>query len=266
MSYILDALKKSAKDRQRGNLPDMLTVQDIVVEKPRKRLPWPFLLIAALLLNAGLLVWWLAFSHTEKTKDDHTANAPVSLSAEEEPEGVPHGANQAPEFSPPIRSELKTVEKTSVPLLEDKPSDTSAKDPLRVKGAKEVTGAERKIASHRPIAVNDTRVPPESRPAKPKQAEGINRPSTEAAGALPEVLDENKIYRLSELPSSVRQNLPAFSISALLYSSDPASRMVSINGQMMYEGQDFGGLKVEEITRVGVIFRNQKIRFRVDLK
>ena len=44
MSYILDALKKSEKERQRGALPDMLTVQDIVAEKPARRLPWAYLL------------------------------------------------------------------------------------------------------------------------------------------------------------------------------------------------------------------------------
>ena len=47
MSYILDALKKSEKERQRGALPDMLTVQDIVAEKPAKRLSWVYLLAAA---------------------------------------------------------------------------------------------------------------------------------------------------------------------------------------------------------------------------
>jgi general secretion pathway protein B len=84
---------------------------------------------------------------------------------------------------------------------------------------------------------------------------------------LCQVLDENKIYKLNELPSSIRQNLPAFSISALLYSSNPASRMVSVNDQMMYEGQDLaGGVKLEEITRDGVIFRHQKIRFLVGVK
>jgi general secretion pathway protein B len=267
MSYILDALKKSAKDRQRGNLPDMFAVQDIIVEKPRKRLPWPYLLIAALLLNAGLLVWWLAFSHTEKTKDDQAAKNSLSLVVTEAIQEVPGTARPSKDSSRTIGSELRPVESAPAPLLEDKPSDTSMRDQLMVKGAREVAGAQTEIPSHQPAAVSNTRVPPESRPAKPKQAEGANRPATENAGALPEVLDENKIYKLNELPPSIRQNLPAFSISALLYSSDPASRMVSVNNQMMHEGQDLtGGVTLEEITRDGVIFRHQKIRFRVDIK
>ncbi|RPI35321.1 MAG: hypothetical protein EHM54_08500 [Nitrospiraceae bacterium] len=267
MSYILDALKKSAKDRQRGNLPDMLTVQDIVVEKPRRRLPWSYLLIAALLLNAGLLVWWLAFSHTEKTKDYQAAKTSSPLVVNEAVQEVPDTVGPSKDSSQTIGSELSSAKHPPAPLHEDKLSDASVKGPLRVKGSKEVAGTQRETVPHQPAAVSNAHVPPESSPAKPKQAEGINRPSTEAAGAPPEVLDENKIYRLSELPSSVRQNLPAFSISALLYSSDPASRMVSINDQMMHEGEHLnGGVKVEEITKDGVVFRHQKLRFRVDIK
>jgi hypothetical protein len=152
MSYILDALKKSAKDRQRGNLPDMLIVQDIVVEKPRKRLPWPYLLIAALLLNAGLLVWWLAFSHTEKPKDDQTAKDSSSLAVNEAVREVPDMAEPSKDSFQMIQSELRPAKLPPATLLEDKPSDTSVKDPLRVKGAKEATGAETAIASHQPAA------------------------------------------------------------------------------------------------------------------
>ena len=79
--------------------------------------------------------------------------------------------------------------------------------------------------------------------------------------------DENKLYKLQELPSAIRQDLPAFSVSALLYSSNPASRMVRINEHMMYEGQDLtAGVKLEEITREGIILRYQKYRFYVAVK
>jgi len=266
MSYILDALKKSAKDRQRGNLPDMLTAQDIVVEKPRKRLPWSYLLFAALLLNAGLLVWWLAFSHTEKTKDDQAAKNSSSVVVNDAFREVPDSAKPSGDSSPPVMSEQRPVESAPAPLHKKTFADTSVKDTLRVKGTKEATGTQREAVPYQPAAVNNAHVPPESSPAKSKQTEG-NRIPTEPSGDLPEIPDENKIYRLAELPSSLRQKLPALSISALLYSSDPASRMVSINDQMMHEGEYLnGGVKVEEITRDGVVFRHQKIRFLVGLK
>ncbi len=267
MSYILDALKKSAKDRQRGTLPDMLTVQDIVVERPKKRLVWPFLIAVVLLMNAGVLVWWLAFSQTEKAAENPTGNASFSLEVNKGAEEAAGSAHLSPEFSQPDTSELKPAGSAPAPLTKKTTSDVSVRDPLDSKGEKVVSDIQRETAPHQPGAVNNTLVTPESGPAKPKPADAAVRLSPEAAGTLPEILDENKIYRLSELPPYIRQSLPAFSISALLYSSDPDSRMVSVNDQMMHEGEYLtGGVKVEEITRDGVIFRHQKIRFRVNVK
>jgi general secretion pathway protein B len=59
MSYILDALKKSDQERQRGAVPNLHTVQMPVARESRRRSRWSSLLVLALLLNAGLLVWWL---------------------------------------------------------------------------------------------------------------------------------------------------------------------------------------------------------------
>jgi hypothetical protein len=55
MSYILDALKKSEKEHQQGTVPDLMTVQDVMVQEPTKRPLLPYLLLVALLLNAALL-------------------------------------------------------------------------------------------------------------------------------------------------------------------------------------------------------------------
>ncbi len=59
MSYILDALKKVEKDRQKNPVPDLTT--DHKKQKPvsKKRSPWPYLFLAAILLNAVLLTVWL---------------------------------------------------------------------------------------------------------------------------------------------------------------------------------------------------------------
>ena len=79
--------------------------------------------------------------------------------------------------------------------------------------------------------------------------------------------DENKLYKLQELPSAIRQNLPAFSVSALLYSSNPDSRMVRINEQMMHEGQDLTeGTKIGRDCQGRDHTQYQKYRFYVGVK
>lgn len=83
--------------------------------------------------------------------------------------------------------------------------------------------------------------------------------------ALPS--DAKRLYRLSELPEGVRKALPDFSIAAFLYSEDPFSRMVRINGRMLREGEDLSpGLRLEEITPDGVIMRHQDYRFSVNVR
>ncbi len=66
MSYILDALKKSEKERRRGTLSDLLTIQEVTIKKEKKHHIWQYLLIFALILNAGVLVWWLGYRETDK--------------------------------------------------------------------------------------------------------------------------------------------------------------------------------------------------------
>jgi len=77
----------------------------------------------------------------------------------------------------------------------------------------------------------------------------------------------NRVYHLNELPLPIRQTLPEFLVSVFLYSDDPASRLVRINGQMMKEGQYLApGVKLEEIVPAGVIFNYQNYRFLIGPK
>lgn len=59
MSYILEALKKSDQERNRGTTPGLQTVQATPAPASRKRPWWMYLLIFALLLNAGVILYWL---------------------------------------------------------------------------------------------------------------------------------------------------------------------------------------------------------------
>lgn len=47
---------------------------------------------------------------------------------------------------------------------------------------------------------------------------------------------DQRIHALNELPDDVRQALPALSFGGAMYSDQPASRMLIINGQAFHEG------------------------------
>jgi general secretion pathway protein B len=268
MSYILDALKKAEKERKQGTLPDMLTVQDIVAEKPKKSYANVYFLVVALVLNAGVLVWWLGSTDTIKTKTSQTANVPNSSAVlvNEAAQAVPEvtaspGTVQAgsPETRP---AEINAAPVSGRPASEN--PDTKSGRPQEIP---EVPYSASKLATAHPEQGRYTAKPAELSAEKPKPSEGADRPLPGPANNFAEMPEENKIYKLAELPSSIRQGLPSFSVTALLYSGSPASRMVRVNEQMMREGQDLSaGVRLEEITRDGLVFSYHKYRFYVGAK
>ena len=60
MSYILDALKKSEQERGRGSAPNVQTLHSSSLNyRPNKTQLWPYLLLAAVLLNLAALFYFM---------------------------------------------------------------------------------------------------------------------------------------------------------------------------------------------------------------
>lgn len=70
MSYILDALKKSEQDRGNGSVPNIQTIHSSALNYHQSDRPvWPWILIAALIINVFILVYFLKpATHTENTQ------------------------------------------------------------------------------------------------------------------------------------------------------------------------------------------------------
>lgn len=272
MSYILDALKKSEKERQRGTVPDVLTPGDAVAVAPGKRRLLPYLILSALILNAGLLVWWLAWNPKKpQMVSQSAASSQVRVKASEPMKEATAGTSVSASLPEPAKTE-----NPSARPAEERPALRSAaalekqapKRSLAVPQHQPQTGAQQKRGVERTpsqtVPANETSEP---FPSVPRQT-AVNRAPVEPQPvAHDEMPIKNKLYSLQELPQSLQRNLPDFSISTHLYSGDATSRMVRVNGQTLREGQFLSaGLKLEEITPDGVIFDFQNYRFRVRLR
>lgn len=74
--------------------------------------------------------------------------------------------------------------------------------------------------------------------------------------------DETKIIDFYDLPASIKQTLPAFIISAHVYSTNPMQRSIVINNNFLEEGEYvLDGLILYEITPDGAIFNYQGTLF-----
>ncbi len=66
MSYILEALKKIDQKREQKDQTKSLTFLGTVVPESKKRPRWVYPVIAALLLNAGVMIWWIGPWRSDK--------------------------------------------------------------------------------------------------------------------------------------------------------------------------------------------------------
>lgn len=131
MSYILEALKKSDEERNRGSAPGLQTVHTAAVAHPsKKRTGWICLLAFALLLNAGLLIWWLGpWRSAEQQTVQSSAQQPPQPAAAQTAKAVanqPVGAGGAgePAVTPGRRPSRHAGREPQPARMQSKPSPT----------------------------------------------------------------------------------------------------------------------------------------------
>jgi len=277
MSYILDALKKAEKERKRGMVPDLLTVQDAMVQKPKKRLHWPYLIFAALLLNASVLMWWLSPWQSKKpnvvaqSTAVHQRESKLFKSDREISDGRLSVAALSSMPEKVIRQRAIADKKNFSP--KSKAAVANPENPVNVAHQNKPLQAKayierEKNALSKPISTADIRGSREISPAIPQQTPAATNFSDKPRSSINTgIASEQKVFNLKDLPLSIQQSLPTFTISVSVYSDDPDSRMIKINGQRLQEGQYLtAGLKLDEITRDGAIFIYQNYRFRVGIR
>ena len=266
MSFILDALKKSEKKRETAEVPNLHTVHGEGPPPPKKRRPlWPYLLIAVLLLNAGVLIWYVFFREEPQVPAVVTDPAPAPI-AESAPLASAPPAVAAPE---PVTPSPEPVAAPPEPAPELVPAPAQA--PATV--VREVAPPPAPVPPPRPeptpapvreAEVAQIVVPPpppvESRPEPPVVApvpEPVSPPQPIEVGPPP-------VLELEDLPGDVRGRVPEMIISVYAYSATPASRLVRINNRILREGGYLDvGLRLEEIGPKELIFTFEGFRFRV---
>jgi Type II secretion system protein B len=223
MSYILDALTKAAKQRER-----QVPVVQRLLSPPAPTSPWvrvPGRPRAALavggVLLAVLVIWWLR---------------PV------------------PSVGPPDQSSVMPAA-TPTPTLTPRPVTV---EPARPSGRLEpMPRVDAQVETPSPRgrqAIADAPVPP-ARPAT-SPAPGFRALATQPQAAAPV---EPPAAAARPAPPAERSGLR---LEALIYSDLPAQRMVFINGRRYAEGDVVDGrLRVEEIQEEGVELSDQGRRF-----
>jgi general secretion pathway protein B len=274
MSYILEALKKAEKERKRGTVPNLSTDQDPSPQKPKKRSLLLYTFIAVLLINAGIFLFWLNPWKSEETPIIAKAPAPVTSDIHERAPSTDSSDIQSQSGTESIHPKEITPSEMHSATKEAQHELKSTIPPQKPAGTQQqnqtVPTPETKVEE---VSENSSGVvQSQDNDAPPLPA--IIPPSTEpttsekkAHSTHPPPESRFRLYDIESLPASVKDDLPDINISVFVYSDDPSSRVVKINGQTVREGQELNdGLKVEKIVPEGVILNYEDYRFRFRIR
>lgn len=116
------------------------------------------------------------------------------------------------------------------------------------------------------IAVAPSPTRTASRPVEARRAVQRVLPADAAAAASgPPAAADTRIYAQSELPDTIRRELPKVTIGGASYSGDKASRMVIINGQVFHEGDAIAnGLVLQQIKLKAAVLAYKGWRYQID--
>ena len=234
MSYILDALRRADAERERGAVPGLhaqqftLSPDDDEGTNNRSRT----LLYVSIGLGAALiaaLAWKLLGS-----------DPPVP------PPALPMAAPPAPAWPT-----------TAAPTAGTLPMAATAS------ASAAMTIARPALSPTSAATTTMTPATPARSPRAPASAP-VSRPPAGATTANPTAPPGNRIYTQAELPEDVRRGLPKLSVGGASYSSDAASRMVIINGQVLHEGDKIGnGLVLQQIKLKTAVLSTKGYRFEI---
>ncbi len=230
MSYILDALKRADAERGRGAVPGLHTRQmtsPALSDSPRAGQRAGLAAVAVVALGgiaAGAWFW-------------QTPARPVPLAALE-PAGAQLAA-PAPPLAQPAVAPLTGAAAPPIPA----PAAPSA-----------------------PVTAPVPALKPALRPAVAAPPRAILSPplAVPVAKASPAPAAPAAIPLLSELPDTIRRQLPPLAISGSVYSSNPGQRLLLVNNQVLPQGsQAAPEVTLEEIRPKSAVFSFRGNRFQL---
>ena len=289
MSLILEALKKSERQRRLGETPSIGSP----IMAVRERRSWmPYLVV---LIVVGLAVlWWLKRDvdapPVEPPKTANSAPAPAEPGAEAARKTAPAEATRTP--SAPVAAPTAATNGTILPaptapstrdktnanpphddkfasgeLVAAEPRSDAPSQPLVVKEAEAVPAVGPAAAPARPgntdaIAIGELLNRADARAAAERADAGTATPTPGANAPAPvEAKPGDALALIWELPLATRRDLPEIKLTMHVYAEDPAQRFIIVNGERHAEGDDVGSLKLIEIRKDGVVFQIDKQRF-----
>jgi general secretion pathway protein B len=250
MSYILNALKHSESQRNRGEIPHIDSQPEFGKLQSRKWTDqlWKWLALAALLTLLLSLAWMRFAAAPSVVPETPAASAPIA---------EPVTLQPVPQDATPLVLPEPSAQAPGLPALQDMagvrirlddavaPSAQAPSTPIPgVRESPQVVldmPVSRGIVSPAPAPASvqpwsARPEPPEARETAPEEGlSGVNHWKT--------------------LPADMQKQMREMAFTAHIYSSDPAARFIRVSGRTLREGDLLSAqLKLQQIARDGIVF------------
>ena len=242
MSMILDALRKSEEQRRLGAQPDIHQPPGEAARAAgpvRQWLPMSLVVVSVL-----VMAWfgWQQFSPPEPVTadpvDTQAASGPPPAAT---PPAVTTAPPPAARTRTPVEAYRAPAPAVAAPAADGQPAAPRA----QVSALAEIS----EFKAPEPVDAGQA-------------AATESKPAPKAAGDEPYQPEAMSYW---ELPQGVRDSLPPFRISVIVYAEDPADRFLLVNGVRLREWDELqSGVVLEEIRRGGAVFRARNYRFLVE--
>ena len=293
MSLILEALKKSERQRRLGEAPS-LGSPVMGVRRRRSLLP----ALAGLIVVALAIGWWLRREPAAETPVvPNVAATPAATS----PAATPQAPPVAVESTPAATHEHPRAESTAASRLPRSKVPPDANAGIAPDLREKLKSGELVVANPALLkpgeaatikeseAVSAENVPPsDSKTIKPAQAPApAPAPAAETTKGLPTAAGDKGVpgavapapaqalpslppasvdtgdgpTLIWALPYAQRRGIPELKLSMHVFAGEPANRFVIINGNRQVEGDEFEGLKLIEIRNDGIVLEHEGLRF-----
>lgn len=264
MSYILDALKKSQRQRELGSVPKLTTEQLAPHRRGSGIVPWAIAAVAVA-MAAILVALYGPFGHPVLEADRKAV--PVAEASSSAPAaGTLQLASQgtAPVAAGDGQSAMPVLPPAAVSV-----DPTGGSDAIRVDA---VAVPEAVAHAKAPVMDNaETSAVAGRLDAKAEIAAQNGPPAAEVqptAASTAAVSVESSVMQpaplLAELPYDLQRSLPALALNVHVYAQIPKERFVFLNMQKYKEGERTReGVLIEEITPEGAVLRYGQQRFRL---
>ena len=258
MSYILDALKRSERERIARGVTNLnsITAEQVV----RRRFSYPYLILCGLFVLMAIILGWVFLRVTAP---------PASISSNEQC------------VSPPSILPGNDLSKNNLPIPQNPSGDTSPSAAIKEDEITAQASSPTNLNAHQPIENDATRLGQSPMPTQEMSGEalrnmqdiyesedeedgtkGLVHPAAKASGSG--AGQNAEIPYFNDLPAEIKMGIPPFRISLYAYSDIPDERFIVSNGKKVRVGEEVSeGLKLLYIGPSALMVQSGNTKFAV---